>query len=173
MKIQIAGYERHSSVNGPGVRFVLFTQGCPHRCPGCQNPDTWDRNLGESMEIEELVSLILSTKYIDGVTLSGGDPLYQAEAIHILCKELKQKNINIWCYTGWTYEAIQSSPDLVAAKEALDDIDVLVDGPFVLSLLSKDCIYRGSSNQRLIDLKKSKEKGSVILMDENSLDYGL
>jgi anaerobic ribonucleoside-triphosphate reductase activating protein len=171
MRIQIAGIERHSSVNGPGVRYVLFTQGCPHACPGCQNPDTWSPTAGVSYDTEDIINDILSTKYIDGVTLSGGDPLFQAKPILEIVKALNEKKINIWCYTGWTYEQLDSLQAGPEAKEVLSYLDVLVDGRFVLSLLSRDCIYRGSTNQRLIDCKKSIQEGKVVEM--TSFNYGL
>lgn len=171
MKVIIAGIERHSFVNGPGSRYVVFFQGCIHHCEKCQNPDTWDIQKGKVYEADDIVNDILSTKYLDGVTLSGGDPLLQAEACHYIAKKLKEKGLNVWCYTGWTYEAIQSGKVSKEAKDALDDIDVLIDGPFLYSLLTDKCIYRGSSNQRIIDVKKSREEGRVVTLDK--FDYGL
>lgn len=171
MKINVLGIEKHSSVNGPGVRYVLFTQGCPHHCPGCQNPESWRTDGGVLYDVEDIVKDIFSTSYIDGVTLSGGDPLWQGKAVLELVKALKKKNYNIWCYTGWTYEEIDSLKAGIEAKEVLSYIDVLVDGPFVQSLLSTACLYRGSSNQRLIDCKKTKEANAVVLAQD--FDYGL
>ena len=171
MKIHIFGIEKHSSVNGPGVRYVLFMQGCIHHCPGCQNPESWDPNKGRCYHVEEILFDIYSTKYIDGVTLSGGDPLLQGAATLEIVKALKEKNINIWCYTGWTYEEIDDLKAGKEAKEVLSYIDVLVDGRFVLSLLNTSCLYRGSTNQRLIDCKKTKETGEIALADD--FDYGL
>ena len=171
MKIRIAGFEKHSSVNGPGVRYVLFTQGCPHHCQGCQNPDTWSKSGGVEYECKDIIDDILNTKYIDGVTISGGDPLLQAPAILEIVTALKEKNYNIWCYTGWTYEEIDSLKVSLEAKKILEFIDVLVDGPFVLSLLSTTCIYRGSTNQRLIDCKKTIKSHEII--EATDFDYGL
>lgn len=171
MEIKIAGIERHSSVNGPGVRYVLFTQGCPHHCPGCQNKDTWEIKGGVRYDTKDIINDILLTKYIDGVTLSGGDPLYQAKPILEIVKALKEHNINIWCYTGWTYEQIYSLQALSTAKDILSYVDVLVDGPFIQELYASDLLYKGSSNQRLIDCKSSREKGHVVLA--TSFDYGL
>lgn len=171
MKVIIAGIERHSFVNGPGTRYVVFFQGCTHRCEKCQNPDTWDIEKGKIYDTDDIVNDILSTKYLDGVTFSGGDPLLQAKALSEMCKKLKEKNINIWCYTGWTYEALENNVVSLEAKEALDHIDVLIDGPFIYSLFSDKCIYRGSTNQRIIDIRKSREEKRVVLLDE--FDYGL
>ena len=171
MKLRIAGIERHSSVNGPGVRYVLFTQGCLHYCKGCQNPSTWPMDQGKEVTAEDIIHDILSTKYIDGVTLSGGDPLYQAKAMVEIAKALKEKNINLWCYTGFLYEEVLSGIPSKEAKELLSYIDVLIDGPFIQSLYSENCLYRGSTNQRLIDVKESLATGKIVLA--TSFDYGL
>lgn len=171
MKVSIAGIIHHSSNNGPGVRYVLFLQGCPHHCPGCQNPETWDISTGKMMETEDIVNDILSTEFIDGVTLSGGDPLYQAEAVTEILKVLKARGIDVWSYTGWTFEAIIDGKAGNCAIQALQYIDVLVDGPFVLKLLSDKCIYRGSTNQRLIDVKKSLTEGKAVELSQ--IDYRL
>lgn len=166
MKIYISGIERHSAVNGPGVRYVVFTQGCPHACPGCQNPETWDIHKGKLYDVKTVIDDILSTKYLDGVTFSGGDPLYQPQAIKEIAAALKEKGINIWCYTGWTYEELQSDARLAEAKQVLPYLDVLVDGPFILSLRSEDTLFRGSSNQRLIDVPKSLKEGKAVEVEE-------
>jgi anaerobic ribonucleoside-triphosphate reductase activating protein len=172
MKIRLAGLESHSSVNGPGVRFVIFTQGCPHKCNGCQNPETWDLLGGNEFDVLDLVSTIVNTKYIDGVTLSGGDPFYQGEAILELCKLLKERGVeSIWAYSGWTFEQLSSGQVSSQAKEALNYIDVLVDGPFILSRLDENCLFRGSNNQRLIDVKGSLSLGKIVEVSE--LDFGL
>lgn len=170
MKIKISGIERHSLVNGPGVRYVLFTQGCPHACKGCQNPETWDIQKGKLYDTSTVIADILSTKYLDGVTFSGGDPLFQPEAIYEIASALKEKNINIWCYTGYTYEELFEKGN-EARRKVLAKVDVLVDGPFVLSLLSKDCIFRGSTNQRLIDVPRSLREGKAV--EVSKLDFGL
>ena len=170
MKIKISGIERHSLVNGPGVRYVLFTQGCPHACPGCQNPETWDIQKGKLYETSTVISDILATKYLDGVTFSGGDPLFQPEAIKEIAMELKRHGLNIWCYTGYTYEEILNGPSQ-ARRDVLPYLDVLVDGRFVLSLKSENCLYRGSTNQRLIDVPSSLREGKCV--EITKLNYGL
>lgn len=171
MTAKIAGLVPHSSVNGPGVRYVVFFQGCPHHCKGCQNPDTWSPEGGKDIEIGSIIKEILDTKYIDGVTLSGGDPFYQPEALMEIAKACKEHGINVWCYTGWTYEEIYKGHVGNKAQEALSFVDVLVDGPFIIDLLSDTCIYRGSSNQRLVDVRKSSCEGKV--MEVEGLDFGL
>ena len=160
--VKIAGAKKHSSVNGPGVRYVLFMQGCSHHCPGCQNPETHDISEGVEMEVEEVVSDILATRYLDGLTLSGGDPLFQPEASFEIAKRVKESGLDIWMYTGWTFEQIMDGKAGQKAKEVLSFIDVLVDGPYVEALRSEDVIWRGSTNQHLVDVKKSLEHGHRV-----------
>ena len=160
--VKIAGAKKHSSVNGPGVRYVLFMQGCSHHCPGCQNPETHDISEGVEMEVEEVVSDILATRYLDGLPLSGGDPLFQPEASFEIARRVKESGLDIWMYTGWTFEQIMDGKAGQKAKEVLSFIDVLVDGPYVEALRSEDVIWRGSTNQDLVDVKKSLEHGHRV-----------
>ena len=162
---RIAGTVRHSSVDGPGVRYVVFFQGCPHHCPGCQNPETWDPDGGEQTTAEELIEELSRTRYLDGITLSGGDPLLQPEAAAAIADAAHAKGLSVWCYTGWTFEALLKGAAGEGAAEALRHIDVLVDGPFREDLLSKECIFRGSKNQRLIDIPASLEAGKAVTRD--------
>ena len=159
---RIAGMVKHSSVDGPGVRFTVFFQGCPHHCPGCHNPETWDPAGGEEISFEDLIEEINNTRYLDGITLSGGDPMMQPSAVIAAADAAHAKGLNVWCYSGWTFEEILEGKAGDTAIEALNHIDVLVDGPFRLELLSKDCIYRGSSNQRLIDVPASLSAGKAL-----------
>ena len=143
--MRIAGTIPYSVVNGTGIRFVVFVQGCAHHCPGCHNPDTWDFTGGQEISPEELAAMIKSKPYIDGVTLSGGDPFYQQDA----CMELMSylpPDTNLWIYTGFLYEEIKDTPLAMRA-------DVIVDGPFIEEL---KCLQemRGSSNQRFIHVKE-------------------
>ncbi|MCR5271743.1 MAG: anaerobic ribonucleoside-triphosphate reductase activating protein [Lachnospiraceae bacterium] len=158
----LAGIVPHSMVDGPGVRMSIFFQGCIHGCPGCQNPDTWDPKGGEHVEVESVINKIRNTKYLDGITLSGGDPLLQAEAAGEIAKAAKAMGLDVWAYTGWTFDEVLSGKAGEKAIEALEYIDVLVDGRFVESLKSSECIFRGSSNQRLVDVKKSIGSGELI-----------
>lgn len=166
MRCQIAGELRHSLVNGPGIRFVLFMQGCNHHCPGCQNPDTWDPGGGEEKDTARIKEVIRKTRLIDGITLSGGDPLLQAEAVSDIASFAKSLGLSVWCYTGWTFEAILHD-EVMGAKELMEYVDVLVDGPFIESLKSDRCLYRGSTNQRLVDVRKSLEAGKVVEWTDN------
>lgn len=165
MNIKLSGVVHHSSVNGPGVRYVIFTQGCNHHCKGCQNPITWDSNGGYEMDIDVLINDVLETKYIDGVTLSGGDPLCQLDEIYYLCMKLKDAGINIWCYTGYTYKQIESSD----MNKILDVIDVLIDGRFDEKKKNSTLLYRGSSNQKIIDAKESRLQGKCVEIAEKDV----
>lgn len=148
--------------NGDGLRVVLWVAGCDHKCPGCQNPVTWNPGDGlifDGGAWEELEDL-LDNDYISGLTLSGGDPLFvgNREDILTLCELVKASfpNKTIWIYTGYTYETIKDLP-------VMEYIDVLVDGPYIEKLRDIQLKWRGSSNQRVIDIKKSRELGQVIL----------
>lgn len=155
--MRIADYYPNSIVNGDGVRQVLFTQGCPHQCENCHNPTTWDRYSGTDWNVRELISSILNNPY--DLTISGGEPFMQLNELIILCMEVHRKK-NIWVYTGYTYEQILQSPNL---SKALPFIDVLVDGKYVHELRNTNLLFRGSSNQRLIDVPKSLEQKEVVL----------
>ena len=136
-----------TSVDGPGLRTSIYFAGCDHRCPGCHNPSTWDFRAGYEMTVDQLMRRIIDNDF--DVTFSGGDPLYQLQPLTALARAVKAAGKTIWCYTGFIYE------DLLADKkysELLSLIDVLVDGPFIMSLRDPDLPFRGSSNQRLIDL---------------------
>lgn len=159
--MRIAGTIKHSLVNGPGIRFVVFFQGCIHHCKGCQNMDTWDPDGGESIEPDELIEMIRNTKHLDGVTLSGGDPFMQAQSAAYVAKACHDMGLSVWCYTGYTYEEIMEGKAPEGAVELLEETDVLVDGRFEIDLRSEECLYRGSTNQRLIDTKESIAKAYV------------
>lgn len=163
-EIRIAGYIKHSMVNGPGVRFVLFTQGCPHFCHGCQNPETWDMEGGEVWDTEDLVRLVRETGYLDGFTFSGGDPLAQSGSCLLVAQALREENINLWLYTGYTFEEVCAGAAGEDAVTLLRYIDVLVDGRFEEGLKATEgnCLYRGSTNQRLIDVQESLRRGETV-----------
>ena len=160
--MRIANVVSDSIVDGPGLRFTVFTQGCPHRCPGCHNPETHDPAGGRAVTVEELAEQMLSNPLTDGLTLSGGEPFDQAGECAALAARAKEKGLNVWAYTGYCYETLleKENPDVLAL---LEQVDVLVDGPFVESLKSYDALFRGSTNQRLIDVAKSRASGAVVL----------
>ncbi len=142
-----------TSVDGPGLRTSIYFAGCDHHCPGCHNPSTWDFSAGRDMSVGEIVEHIVENDF--NVTFSGGDPLYQYEALTILARAIKAASKTIWCYTGFTYEQLASDPRY---SELLSNIDVLVDGPFILALSDTDLRFRGSSNQRIIDLSEGSPR---------------
>lgn len=147
-------------VDGPGFRTSIYAAGCPNQCPGCHNPQSWDIANGTPMTTEEILPIILADPFAD-VTFSGGDPMFQAEGFTELAQAIKsQSNKNIWCYTGYTYERLLEMP---AQRELLQYIDVLVDGPFIESLKDESLRFRGSSNQRIINVQDSLLQNKVIL----------
>lgn len=145
-----------TSVDGPGLRTSLYLAGCAHRCPGCHNSHTWPFDSGQDMTIDRIMETIRYNGF--NVTLSGGDPLYQAAALLPLAKAIKDEGYTLWCYTGFVYEDIDD-PDMLAL---LAYVDVLVDGPYVEALRDTSLRFRGSSNQRLIDMKATSRAGNVI-----------
>lgn len=164
MKIRLASdLTSDSIVDGPGIRTVIWTQGCAHDCPGCHNPGTHSFNGGVEVDIEEVKSALDEIENQSGVTFSGGDPLYQIEPVIELAKYIREKGLNIWLYSGFTYEEIMSMP---RGKDLLEIIDCLVDGKFVWERKSLDLLYRGSDNQRIIDTKSSLESNQVVLFEE-------
>ena len=153
--VRIAGVLAHSSVNGPGVRYAIIFQGCPHHCRECQNPETWDPEGGEEMPVGQVIEDLMQTRYLDGITLSGGDPLLQPRAAAKIAKAAKEAGLSVWCYTGWTFEELMQGAAGEDAVRALEFMDVLVDGAFHIEERSDTTVYRGSANQRLIDLPAS------------------
>ncbi len=157
--IQVLDIIEDTMVDGPGFRTSIYCAGCHHECPGCHNPQSWNPGGGHPMTTDEVMKIIVADPYAN-VTFSGGDPMYQAEGFTELARAIRsQTQKTIWCYTGFTFEAIVKIPRY---RQLLDEIDVLVDGPFVKSLRDEDLLFRGSSNQRLIDVPASLAKGEVV-----------
>ena len=166
MEIRIAGFERESIVDGPGIRYVLFTQGCPHNCVGCHNPQTHSMDGGKMMTVEEIWEDINSRPRITGVTFSGGDPFVQPEPLYELAKKVKDAGLHLTVYSGFTYEKLLGmSKNDRTIKGLLDLADLLVDGPFIMEKKDLALAFRGSSNQRLIDLKETSTKGEIVLWE--------
>jgi anaerobic ribonucleoside-triphosphate reductase activating protein len=162
MKIRVAGIEKESVVDGPGLRFVIFVQGCGRRCIGCHNPGTWDIDGGQEMDTGEILGQIGETGLIRGVTFSGGEPFEQAAACALLAGQVKNLGKDIVTYTGYTFEELQarSSAD-EDARRLLEVSDILVDGPFMAEERDWDLPFRGSRNQRLILVQESLAAGRV------------
>ena len=153
-------------VDGPGFRTSIYCAGCRHACPGCHNPQSWDFNAGRDMTVEQIMRIIENDPYTLGVTFSGGDPMYQAAGFAELARQIHRRTQkDIWCYTGFTFESLIHQDQ----RELLAEVDVLVDGPFIQSLHDSDLLFRGSSNQRLIDVQASLYSGETVLWKPDSI----
>lgn len=168
MQIRLAApIQIDSVVDGEGIRTVIWTQGCPHNCLGCHNPGTHDFKGGYLEDIETLKKEIDSLEGQDGITFSGGDPLMQIDACLELAKHSKKRGLNVWCYTGFTFEQLLiMSKTNNALVELLNNIDVLVDGKFDLAKKSFEAPFRGSTNQRVLDCKESIKQQIPIEIEE-------
>lgn len=163
MQIRIAGIENDSIVDGPGFRLTVFTQGCPHDCPGCHNPETHAFEGGRLEDTGKIAALMADNPLLDGLTLSGGEPFCQGLACAELATEARRLGLNVWAYSGWTFEALRAkAQEDEGVRALLRAIDVLVDGPFLLSQRTLELRFRGSRNQRLIDVPASLATGSVV-----------
>lgn len=166
--IRLSGIEKQSIVDGRGIRYVIFTQGCTHNCPGCHNTQTHSLNGGQLVKIDDLIAEIKDTMTNDiltGVTLSGGDPVLQSKQLIELVKPLKETGLDIWMYTGYTFEKLMENKNGYA-RELLEYIDVLVDGKYEEEKRTLDKPFVGSSNQRIIDVNKSIRDGRVVLFEQ-------
>lgn len=164
MQIRLAGIEPESIVDGPGYRFAVFVQGCPHGCIGCHNPKTHDFEGGYLSDTGEIIGRLGKNPLIRGVTLSGGEPMMQPKPLAEIARAAKEKGLSVWCYTGFTLEFLleEGRSDRL---ELLREVDVLVDGPYIAHERSLDLLYCGSRNQRLIDMNKTRESGSIALFE--------
>ncbi len=160
--LRIAGAVQESIVDGPGIRYVIFTQGCPFHCKGCHNEQSWDLKGGLEVNLGVLYDEMTSNPLVTGVTFSGGEPFIQPEPLTVFAKIAKSQGYSIWSYTGFTFDKLLTDPKRRALLELLD---VVVDGPFVLEKKSLELDFRGSSNQRIIDVHKSLLSGKVILAE--------
>ncbi len=160
--LRIAGIQQDSIVDGPGIRFVIFTQGCPHHCPGCHNPQTHDLEGGTEADVGEILSQIRENSLASGVTFSGGEPFWQADALVPLAEEVKKLNKHLTIYTGYLYEQLLERRD-PEVQRLLALADLLVDGPFLMEERDLTLPYRGSKNQRVIDLVKTRASGALEL----------
>ena len=166
MQIKIADIIYETTSDMPGFSTSIYCQGCGHHCKNCHNPQTWDFDDGKYYSVEELFDIIVNEPFSD-VTFTGGDPMFQVEACMELAKFAKEKKLSVWCYTGFTFEELlEMSKNNKKIIEFLNYIDVLIDGKFVLEKKSLDVKFRGSTNQRIIDVKRSLEEEKTILLDK-------
>ena len=158
MQVRIAGIVPESFVDGDGIRYAIFMQGCLRNCDGCQNPETHALDGGRLMDTDEIISALKKNPLLDGITLTGGEPLLQLDAANELARAAKNFGLSVWCYTGCTFEELPPE-----AESLLENVDVLIDGAFVENLRDLELQFRGSSNQRIIDVKKTLAQKKVVL----------
>ena len=161
MQIRIAGLVPESYVDGDGIRFAIFMQGCLRNCAGCHNPETHALDGGRLIDTAEIISAVKKNPLLDGITLTGGEPLLQLDAANELARAAKSIGLSVWLYTGYTFEEIPSN-----AATLLESVDVLIDGAFIESQRDLDLQFRGSSNQRIIDIKKTRAQNKIVLWSE-------
>ena len=147
MNMRIAGIVNDSIVDGPGLRLAIFAQGCPHHCPGCHNPESHDFAGGSDMDTEKIIARMDANPLLDGITLTGGEPFEQPDACRILADAAHARGLNVWAYSGYTFEQLCAVPE---KRRLLEACDVPVDGPFLLEERSLDLRFRGSKNQRVL-----------------------
>ena len=162
--LRIAGIMRESIVDGPGIRFAVFSQGCPHHCPGCHNPQTHDFEGGSEIDADRILEEIDKDPLLKGVTFSGGEPTCQAGAFAYLAEQVRERGLDIVLFSGYTYEQLmercETEPELARLLELTD---LLIDGPYVKEQRDLTLQYRGSANQRLIDMARTRQEGSPVL----------
>lgn len=174
MDIRIASDVTFDSiVDGPGLRAVVWTQGCKHNCIGCHNPQTHSLMGGKIVDTEEIIDKIKSKKLQSGVTLSGGEPFLQPEAVGEIAVAVKEMGMNVWSFTGFTFEQLidKKNKNYFSNLRLLNNIDVLVDGKFEIDKKDISLKFRGSSNQRIIDVQKSLKAGRVVIREKYTENY--
>ena len=165
MQIRIAGLVSESYVDGDGIRFAIFVQGCLRHCEGCHNPDTHALDGGRLIDTAEIIAQIKKNPLLDGITLSGGEPFLQITAANEIARAAKSFGLSVWCYTGYTFEELP--PD---AEPLLENIDVLIDGAFIEGLRDLELQFCGSRNQRIIDVRKTREQKKIMLWTESEVE---
>lgn len=162
MKIKISGIVNDSIVDGTGLRLTIFTQGCSHDCKGCHNPETHDFAGGYWADTDDIIKIVSENPLLDGITLSGGDPMEQAAPCAILAEQTHALGLNVWTYTGYTWEQLLTEQN-IDRMALLQHTDILVDGPFLEQQRSLELQFKGSQNQRIIDVKSSLAQNTIIL----------
>jgi anaerobic ribonucleoside-triphosphate reductase activating protein len=159
--LNLSGVIEESIVDGVGIRYVIFTQGCPHHCEGCHNASTWDFIENKLYNEDDIIKAVESNFLVDGVTFSGGEPMMQAKPLIYIAQKVHDIGKTVWCYSGFTFEQIMSFDD--ERTELLKDVDVLVDGQFILAQRDISLQFRGSKNQRVIDVVETLKQGNIVL----------
>ena len=168
MNIRVADIVEDSIVDGAGIRLAVFVQGCPHHCPGCHNPATHSFSGGHIIDTETILAKLQANPLITGLTLSGGEPFAQAESLVFLAQNVRNRGYDVWCYTGYTLAELMTMNDAYVSA-LLAQIDVLVDGPYIEAERDLSLPFRGSRNQRLIDLPRTLHEGRIILWEQNNI----
>lgn len=159
-KLQIVDIVPGTSVDGPGLRTSIYVAGCRHHCPECHNPQTWDFNAGNTMTVDQIMEMVEENGF--NVTLTGGDPLYSLPEITSLAKAIHEAGFTIWLYTGFRFEEVLKLPGI---DELLPFLEAIVDGPFEIDKRDISLCFRGSTNQRIIDVQKSLSTGTIVTFD--------
>lgn len=165
MELQVAGIQRESIVDGPGIRYAVFVQGCPHHCPGCHNPQTHPFEGGRAVDVQEVFQEFQANPILKGITLSGGEPFCQAAALAALARLVHGAGKDVVTFTGYTYEQLTAWEDL-GVQALLAETDLLIDGPFLQEEKDLELRFRGSGNQRLIDMGQTRKAGKLVLLDD-------
>lgn len=165
MEIRLAGVVTESITDGPGIRYTVFTQGCPHGCPGCHNPQTHDFQAGSLRTVDDIFEEFRRNPMLKGITFSGGEPFCQPAALAELATRVHAAGRDVVTYSGWTYEELTAMRN-AGIQRLLDETDLLVDGKFILARKNLELLFRGSENQRIIDMKKTREAGKIVLFAE-------
>lgn len=165
-KIRVSGFTKESVTDGPGIRAVLFTQGCPHCCPGCHNPSTWNYEGGYEIEVEDIINLIQPNRLLQGLTISGGEPFAQANEAADLAARIQGLGLDVVTYSGYTFEQlVEMGENDPAVRRLLEVTDILIDGGFRLEERDLSLAFRGSRNQRIINLKETLKTGELALLE--------
>lgn len=163
MKVKLSGIVEESITDGKGIRYTVFTQGCPHHCKGCHNPQTWNFEGGEEREISDIFEEFKENPLLKGITFSGGEPFCQPEPLLELARLVHSINKDVTVFSGYTYEEIMDMDG--SAKALLNECDVLIDGKFIEEQKNLELHFRGSENQRLIDLNKTRKRGQITPLE--------
>jgi len=162
--LRLSGLTPESLVDGPGLRYVIFTQGCPHRCPNCHNPTSWDMDTGKEFTVKEIIRMLKKQKKIQGVTFSGGEPFLQAAELSQVALAAHQLGLDVVTYSGFTYEElIEQGKNDINITALLSASDLLIDGKYIDAKRNTSLPFRGSSNQRIIKIQETQKTGKIVV----------